>query len=54
LAQQSIAAAQQRDFSELARLHAVLRRPFDEQPENERYAGPAAEGTPPLVIGCSS
>jgi uncharacterized protein YdiU (UPF0061 family) len=54
LAQNAIAAAQQRDFGELARLHAVLRRPFDEQPENERYALPPPEGTPPPVIGCSS
>jgi hypothetical protein len=54
LAQQAIAAAARRDFSELARLHAILRRPFDEQPENEVYSTPAPQGTPPLVIGCSS
>lgn len=54
LAQQAIAAAQQRDFGELARLHAVLRRPFDEQPQHAAYAAPAPEDAPPVVIGCSS
>jgi uncharacterized protein YdiU (UPF0061 family) len=54
LAQQAIAAAQQRDFSEIARLHAVLRAPFDEQPENDAYAQPAPEWAKSLSVSCSS
>ena len=38
--QQAIEKAQQGDFSEVDRLLAVLKKPFDEQPEHERYAAP--------------
>jgi protein adenylyltransferase len=54
LAQAAIAAAQQRDYSEIARLHDILRRPFDEHGGAERYAGPAPPGTPPIEVSCSS
>jgi len=54
LAQAAIAAAQQRDYCEISRLHAILRRPFDEHAGSERYAGPAPPGTPPIAVSCSS
>ncbi len=54
LAQEAIEAAQRRDFSEIARLEAVLRRPFDEQPGSERYASPPPPGALSCTIGCSS
>eukprot|EP01032_Pedospumella_encystans_P011022 gene11022-12852_t len=38
LAQVAIEKAQNKDFTEIERLLSVLLRPFDEQPENERYA----------------
>jgi uncharacterized protein YdiU (UPF0061 family) len=52
LAQERVGAVERR--ATMQRLQAVLRRPFDEQPENDAYAEPPPEGTPPLVIGCSS
>jgi uncharacterized protein YdiU (UPF0061 family) len=54
LAQQAIEAAERGDFSEIARLHALLRAPFDEQPENEAYAQPAPEWAKTLSVSCSS
>ena len=38
LAQRAIEMAQEDDFSEIHRLQRILSRPFDEQPEFERYA----------------
>jgi uncharacterized protein YdiU (UPF0061 family) len=38
LAQRAIEMAQQDDFTEVNRLQRILSRPFDEQPEFERYA----------------
>ena len=38
LSQQAIDAAQQGDYSEIHRLQKLLRHPYDEQPEFERYA----------------
>jgi len=38
LAQRAIEMAQQDDFTEVNRLQGILSRPFDEQPEFERYA----------------
>jgi hypothetical protein len=54
LAQQAIEAAERGDFGKIARLHAVLRAPFDEQPENEAYAQPAPESAKGLSVSCSS
>ena len=54
LAQTAIEAAQRKDFSEVRRLLAVLRRPFDEQPEHETYAAPPPEWGRHLVVSCSS
>ena len=54
LAQQAIEAAQNGDFSEIARLHDVLRRPFDEQPEREAYAAAPPDWAREIAISCSS
>jgi uncharacterized protein YdiU (UPF0061 family) len=54
LAQAAIEAAQLRDYSELERLHAVLRAPFDEQPGCERYASAPPIGTAAIEVSCSS
>ncbi|HAM72978.1 MAG TPA: YdiU family protein [Verrucomicrobiales bacterium] len=53
-AQQAIELAMQGDYSGVASLHEVLRRPFDEQPGREAYSRPAPAGTPAPVISCSS
>lgn len=53
LAQAAIEDVQRDSLAELQRLLAVLARPFDEQPEAQRYAAPQAEG-PALEIGCSA
>jgi uncharacterized protein YdiU (UPF0061 family) len=54
LAQQAISAAEAGDFSEIARLHAVLRAPFDEQPENEAYAAAPPAWAGEISVSCSS
>ena len=47
-------AADDRDYSEITRLHEVLRRPFDEQPGNESYAAPPPDWAGKLEVSCSS
>ncbi|WP_271409527.1 protein adenylyltransferase SelO [Pseudomonas sp. Q1-7] len=54
LAQHAIEAAQQGDYAEVRQLHAVLSRPFDEQPGMERYAERPPEWGKHLEISCSS
>jgi serine/tyrosine/threonine adenylyltransferase len=54
LAQVAIDKAQEKDFSEVARLLSVLERPFDEQPENERYAELPPDWASQLEVSCSS
>ena len=54
LAQEAIAAAEKRDYSEIARLHDVLRRPFDEQQANERYAQLPPDWAAGIEVSCSS
>jgi uncharacterized protein YdiU (UPF0061 family) len=54
LAQVAIEKAQQKDFSEVARLLAVLEHPFDEQPENEAYAALPPDWASHLEVSCSS
>ncbi|HEU4852537.1 MAG TPA: YdiU family protein [Telluria sp.] len=54
LAQVAIQKAQQKDFSEVARLLAVLENPFDEQPENEQYAALPPDWASGLEVSCSS
>ena len=54
LAQTAIEAAERKDFSEVQRLLRVLRRPFDDQPENDSYAAPPPEWGRRLEVSCSS
>jgi uncharacterized protein YdiU (UPF0061 family) len=54
LAQVAIEKAQQKDFSEIAKLLSVLERPFDEQPENDAYAALPPDWASHLEVSCSS
>lgn len=54
LAQQVIEAAEAGDYAPVRELHAVLSRPFDEQPGQERYAERPPEWGKHLEISCSS
>jgi uncharacterized protein YdiU (UPF0061 family) len=54
LAQVAIDKAQHKDFSEVERLLQVLRHPFDEQPEHERYAALPPDWAAGLEVSCSS
>ena len=54
LAQVAIEKAQQKDYSELNRLLAILRRPFDEQPEHEVYAALPPDWAAGIEVSCSS
>ncbi|MGI4847250.1 MAG: protein adenylyltransferase SelO [Janthinobacterium lividum] len=54
LAQVAIDRAREKDFSEVARLLAVLEQPFDEQPENHAYAALPPDWAAHLEVSCSS
>jgi uncharacterized protein YdiU (UPF0061 family) len=54
LAQVAIDKAQQRDFSEIGKLLAILEHPFDEQPEHEAYAALPPDWASRLEVSCSS
>ncbi|WP_343587184.1 YdiU family protein [Herbaspirillum sp.] len=54
LAQVAIDRALQKDFSEVEKLQAILRRPFDEQPEHEKYADLPPDWASHLEVSCSS
>ena len=54
LAQMAIERAQAGDFSALDRLHRVLRRPFDEQPEHNELAAAAPDWARHIEVSCSS
>ncbi|WP_034292655.1 YdiU family protein [Herbaspirillum sp. RV1423] len=54
LAQVAIDKAQQKDFSEIAKLQHILRRPFDEQPEHDKYADLPPDWAGHLEVSCSS
>jgi len=54
LAQVAIERAQAGDFTEIARLHAILRRPFDDQPEYDAYAAPPPGWARDISVSCSS
>ncbi|MDZ7595674.1 MAG: YdiU family protein [Thiobacillus sp.] len=47
-------AADERDYSEVNRLHALLARPFDEQPEYEAYAAEPPDWARKIEVSCSS
>ncbi|CAH2790855.1 MAG: UPF0061 protein YdiU [uncultured Paraburkholderia sp.] len=54
LAETAIRRAKGKNFSEVERLAAVLRHPFDEQPENEAYAALPPDWASSLEVSCSS
>ncbi|MGV7206459.1 protein adenylyltransferase SelO [Oxalobacteraceae bacterium A2-2] len=54
LAQVAIEKAQNKDYSEVARLLTVLQRPYDEQPEYEQYAALPPDWASHLEVSCSS
>jgi len=54
LAHIAIEKAQNKDFSEVARLLDILERPFEEQPENEKYAALPPDWAGGLEVSCSS
>ncbi len=54
LAQIAIEKAQNKDFSEVAKLLQVLEKPFDEQAENEKYAALPPDWANDLEVSCSS
>lgn len=54
LAETAIRRAREGDFGEVQRLHALLERPFDEQPGNEADAGLPPEWASQLEVSCSS
>lgn len=54
LAQIAIEKAQNKDFSEIANLLAVLEKPFDEQTDNAKYAELPPDWASELEVSCSS
>ena len=54
LAQVAIEKAQNKDFSEIAKLLTVLERPFDEQPEHSAYADFPPDWAQHIEVSCSS
>jgi serine/tyrosine/threonine adenylyltransferase len=54
LAQAAIERAQAGDFAEVRRLHELLRRPYDEQPERASYAALPPDWARGIEVSCSS
>jgi len=55
MAEAAIRKAQDnQDYSEIDKLLELLRTPFDEQPENERYAGLPPDWAQAISVSCSS
>ncbi|HEY0657660.1 MAG TPA: YdiU family protein [Pyrinomonadaceae bacterium] len=54
IAQSAIEKAQAGDYSEVNTLLEILQKPFDEQPEMERFAEPPPEGGKRVAVSCSS
>ena len=55
LAHEAIAlATEKKDYSEIDRLLELLRHPFDEQPDMERYAAPPPDWAKQISVSCSS
>jgi uncharacterized protein YdiU (UPF0061 family) len=54
LAQNAIEKAQQDDFSEIARLHQILSKPFDEQEEFMEYSNSPPIDMERIAVSCSS
>ena len=54
LGEQAIRSAQNKDFTELARLQRLLDDPFDEHPGHDAYAGFPPDWASGIAISCSS
>ena len=54
MAEVAIQKAEKKDYSEIDRLFKLLQNPFDEQPENESYAGYPPEWSQEISVSCSS
>lgn len=54
LAQVAIEKAQNKDFSEIGKLLGILEKPFDEQPEHDKYAALPPDWAGELEVSCSS
>jgi len=54
MAEVAINKAEEKDYSEIDRLFKLLQNPFDEQPENENYAGFPPEWAQEISVSCSS
>ncbi len=54
MAEVAIKKAEKKDYSEIERLFNLLQNPFDEQPENESYAGFPPEWAQEISVSCSS
>ena len=54
LAEKAIRRAKEQDFSEVRRLLACLRKPYDEQPEFDDYAALPPDWASGLEVSCSS
>lgn len=54
MAQVAIIRAQEKDFSEVDRLLALLRDPFAEHPEMDHYAGEPPDWADQIEVSCSS
>lgn len=54
IAESVIRKALERDYGELREVMACLARPFDEQPESERFAAPPPDWAACLTVSCSS
>ena len=54
LAQEAIADAEKGNYETVKRLHEVLRKPFEEQPEYEAYAALPPDWAQDIEISCSS
>lgn len=52
--QNAIELAEKGDYSEIEKLHKLIKKPFDEQPEFEQYAQCSPDWGKKLVISCSS
>jgi len=54
MAEIAIKKAEKKDYSEIERLFNLLQNPFDEQPENEEYAGLPPQWAQEISVSCSS
>jgi uncharacterized protein YdiU (UPF0061 family) len=54
LAQAAIVAAEGREYGEIAKLHDILRRPFDDRPDGDAYAAAPPAWASAIEVSCSS